>query len=230
LLPSDSNKIIIEENAVEEIIRNIAIYAIPVIFAITLHEAAHGYVARHFGDPTAYMLGRVTLNPIKHIDPIGTIALPILLLFISSGGMLFGYAKPVPVNFSQLRNPKADMLWVAAAGPAANLFMMICWALLFKFAIMNGGGEYAGPLALIAKAGIVINASLMVLNLLPILPLDGGRIAVSLLPMSLARPYAQLENYGMFIVMGLLVTGILGRVMEPLMNFVLGLTSSVFGI
>jgi Zn-dependent protease len=110
------------------------------------------------------------------------------------------------------------------------LFMMICWALLFKFAIMNGGGEYAGPLALIAKAGIVINASLMVLNLLPILPLDGGRIAVSLLPMSLARPYAQLENYGMFIVMGLLVTGILGRVMEPLMNFVLGLTSSVFGI
>jgi Zn-dependent protease len=215
---------------VEEIIRNIAIYAIPVIFAITLHEAAHGYVARHFGDPTAYMLGRVTLNPVKHIDPIGTIALPILLLFISSGGMLFGYAKPVPVNFSQLRNPKADMLWVAAAGPAANLFMMICWALLFKFAIMNGGGEYAGPLALIAKAGIVINASLMVLNLLPILPLDGGRIAVSLLPMSLARPYAQLENYGMFIVMGLLVTGILGRVMEPLMNFVLGLTSSVFGI
>jgi Zn-dependent protease len=215
---------------VEEIIRNIAIYAIPVIFAITLHEAAHGYVARHFGDPTAYMLGRVTLNPVKHIDPIGTIALPVLLMLVSSGGMLFGYAKPVPVNFSQLRNPKADMLWVAAAGPAANLFMLICWALLFKFAIMNGGGEYAGPLALIAKAGIVINASLMVLNLLPILPLDGGRIAVSLLPMSLARPYAQLENYGMFIVMGLLVTGILGRVMEPLMNFVLGLTSSVFGI
>jgi Zn-dependent protease len=215
---------------VEEIIKNIAIYAIPVIFAVTVHEAAHGYVAKYFGDPTAYMLGRVTLNPIKHIDPIGTIALPILLLLVSSGGMLFGYAKPVPVNFSQLRKPKQHMLWVAAAGPGANLVMMIIWALLFKFGISNAAGELSEPLVLIAKAGIIINASLMVLNLLPILPLDGGRITVSLLPMSLARPYAQLEQYGMFIVIGLLATGILSQIMSPLMGIVLGITSTIFGI
>ncbi|MGB8855699.1 MAG: site-2 protease family protein [Burkholderiales bacterium] len=214
----------------EEIIKNIAIYAIPVIFAVTVHEAAHGYVAKYFGDPTAYMLGRVTLNPVKHIDPIGTIALPLLLLLVSSGGMLFGYAKPVPVNFSQLRQPKADMLWVAAAGPAANLLMLIIWAFLYKIALMDGVGDFSEPLGLIARAGILINASLMVLNLLPILPLDGGRIAVSLLPMSLARPFAQLEQYGMFIVMGLLITGVLTRIMGPLMEIVLNITSNLFGI
>jgi Zn-dependent protease len=215
---------------VEEIIKNIAIYAIPVIFAITVHEAAHGYVAKYFGDPTAYMLGRVTLNPIKHIDPMGTILLPILLLFVSAGSFLFGYAKPVPVNFNQLRKPKQHMLWVAAAGPGANLIMLLIWALLFKLAIGNAAGELSEPLALIAKAGIIINASLMVLNLLPILPLDGGRIAASLLPMNLARPYAQLENYGMFIVIGLLVTGVLTKIMTPLMDFVLGVTAKLFGI
>jgi Zn-dependent protease len=215
---------------VEEIIKNIAIYAIPVIFAVTVHEAAHGYVAKYFGDPTAFMLGRVTLNPIKHIDPIGTIALPILLLLVSSGGMLFGYAKPVPVNFSQLRKPKQHMLWVAAAGPGANLLMMIIWALLFKLGLGNALGEFSEPLVLIAKAGIIINASLMVLNLLPILPLDGGRIAVSLLPMTLARTYSQTEQYGMFIVIGLLATGILSKIMGPLMEIVLTLTSKLFGI
>jgi Zn-dependent protease len=215
---------------VEEIIKNIAIYAIPVIFAITVHEAAHGYVAKYFGDPTAYMLGRVTLNPIKHIDPMGTILLPILLLFVSAGSFLFGYAKPVPVNFNQLRKPKQHMLWVAAAGPGANLIMLLIWALLFKLAIGNAAGELSEPLALIAKAGIIINASLMVLNLLPILPLDGGRITASLLPMNLARPYAQLENYGMFIVIGLLVTGVLTKIMTPLMDFVLGVTAKLFGI
>ncbi len=214
----------------EEIIKNIAIYAIPVIFAITVHEAAHGYVAKYFGDPTAYMLGRVTLNPVKHIDPMGTIALPILLLFVSGGNFLFGYAKPVPVNFNQLRKPKQHMLWVAAAGPGANLVMLIIWAFLFKLVIGHAAGELSGPMALIAKAGIIINASLMVLNLLPILPLDGGRIAVSLLPMSLARPYSQLENYGMFIVIGLLATGVLSKIMRPLMDFVLGITSTLFGI
>jgi Zn-dependent protease len=215
---------------VEEIIKNIAIYAIPVIFAITVHEAAHGYVAKYFGDPTAYMLGRVTLNPVKHIDPMGTIALPILLLFVSGGNFLFGYAKPVPVNFGQLRKPKQHMLWVAAAGPGANLVMLLIWALLFKLGIGNVLGELSEPLVLIAKAGIIINASLMVLNLLPILPLDGGRITASLLPMSLARPYSQLENYGMFIVIGLLVTGVLSKIMSPLMEIVLGLTSKLFGI
>jgi Zn-dependent protease len=215
---------------VEEIIKNIAIYAIPVIFAITVHEAAHGYVAKYFGDPTAYMLGRVTLNPVKHIDPMGTILLPILLLFVSAGSFLFGYAKPVPVNFGQLRKPKQHMLWVAAAGPAANLVMMILWAFLFKLAATGGAGSFSEPLGLIARAGILINASLMVLNLLPILPLDGGRIAASLLPMSLARPYSQLEQYGMFIVIGLLVTGILSKIMGPLLDIVLGVTSKLFGI
>lgn len=214
----------------EEIIKNIAIYAIPVIFAITVHEAAHGYVAKYFGDPTAFMLGRVTLNPVKHIDPMGTILLPILLLFVSGGNFLFGYAKPVPVNFGQLRKPKQHMLWVAAAGPGANLVMLLIWALLFKLGIGNALGELSEPLVLIAKAGIIINASLMVLNLLPILPLDGGRITASLLPMSLARPYSQLENYGMFIVIGLLVTGVLSKIMSPLMDIVLGLTSKLFGI
>ncbi len=214
----------------EEIIKNIAIYAIPVIFAVTVHEAAHGYVAKFFGDPTAYMLGRVTLNPVKHIDPIGTIALPLFLLLVSSGGLLFGYAKPVPVNFGQLRKPKQHMLWVAAAGPGANLVMLLIWALLFKLGIGNALGGFSEPLVLIAKAGIIINASLMVLNLLPILPLDGGRITASLLPMSLARPYSQLEQYGMFIVIGLLATGVLSKIMGPLMEFVLNLTSKLFGI
>ncbi len=214
----------------EEAIRNIAIYAIPVIFAITVHEAAHGYVAKYFGDPTAYMLGRVTLNPIKHVDPIGTIALPLFLMLVSSGGLLFGYAKPVPVNFGQLRKPKQHMLWVAAAGPGANLLMMVAWALLLKFAMISGAGELSGPLALVAQAGIIINCSLMVLNLLPILPLDGGRILASLLPMNLARPYSQMEQYGMYVVLGLLVTGILGRIMLPLMDLVLQFTSRIFGI
>jgi Zn-dependent protease len=215
---------------VEEIIKNIAIYAIPVIFAVTVHEAAHGYVAKYFGDPTAYMLGRVTLNPVKHIDPIGTIALPLFLLLVSSGGLLFGYAKPVPVNFGQLRKPKQHMLWVAAAGPGANLVMLLIWALLFKLGIGNALGGLSEPLVLIAKAGIIINASLMVLNLLPILPLDGGRITASLLPISLARPYSQLEQYGMFIVIGLLATGVLSKIMGPLMEIVLNLTSKLFGI
>ena len=213
----------------EEIIKNIAIYAIPVIFAITVHEAAHGYVAKYFGDPTAFMLGRVTLNPVKHIDPMGTILLPILLLFVSGGNFLFGYAKPVPVNFGQ--DLTTGRTWdLAAAGPGANLVMLLIWALLFKLGIGNALGELSEPLVLIAKAGIIINASLMVLNLLPILPLDGGRITASLLPMSLARPYSQLENYGMFIVIGLLVTGVLSKIMSPLMDIVLGLTSKLFGI
>src|SRR5471030_1511536 len=159
------------------LVQTLAIYALPVIFAITLHEAAHGYVANYFGDNTAYVLGRVSLNPVRHIDPFGTIALPLLILvaskLIGSGGILFGWAKPVPVDFSALRHPKRDMLWVAAAGPFANLAMAMLWALALKLSMLMPQNAFTLPLSLMADAGISVNIVLMVLNLLPILPLDG---------------------------------------------------------
>ncbi|MDP1957187.1 MAG: site-2 protease family protein, partial [Rhodocyclaceae bacterium] len=161
----------------ENLIQTLAIYAIPVIFAITLHEAAHGYAARHFGDPTAWQMGRITLNPVKHIDLVGTLLVPALILFVSKGAFLFGWAKPVPVNFGRLRRPKQDMFWVAAAGPGANLFMACAWALLLKLAVVMPANAYSLPLAEMCRAGITVNAVLMLLNLLPIPPLDGGRIA-----------------------------------------------------
>lgn len=197
------------------IIQKIIIYAVPIIFAITVHEAAHGYVAKYFGDMTAYNEGRITLNPLRHIDPFGTILLPALTIML--GGILFGWAKPVPVNFSRLRNPKKDMLWVAAAGPASNFVMAIFWALVIKFGL--GAPEViAEPLVLMGKAGVSINIVLMVLNLLPLPPLDGGRIAVSLLPPNLARPFAQLERFGFIILIVLLFTGVLGAILGPLVN------------
>ena len=164
----------------DNIIQTIAIYALPVIFAITLHEAAHGYVAKHFGDLTAYAQGRVSLNPVKHIDPIGTILLPLATLLL--GGILFGWAKPVPVNFSALRRPKQDMLWVALAGPAANLFMALLWGFAIKLGVAMPDSDLSRPMILMGEAGIKINIVLLVLNLLPLPPLDGGRVAVSLLP------------------------------------------------
>src|SRR5262245_12172705 len=170
------------------LLQTIALAAIPVVLAITLHEAAHGYVARQFGDSTAWMLGRVTLNPLKHIDPIGTVLVPFAILLLSGGGFLFGWAKPVPVNFGNLRHPKRDMLWVAAAGPAVNFAMALLWALVYGVATSRGAFASAG-LASMSLIGVSINVALMVLNLLPILPLDGGRIAVSLLPHSLAAPF-----------------------------------------
>ena len=204
------------------LIQKIIIYAPPIILAITVHEAAHGYAARYFGDMTAYQAGRITLNPIKHIDPFGTILLPALTIML--GGILFGWAKPVPVNFSSLRNPKKDMLWVAAAGPASNFVMAIFWALVIKFS--EGMPEtFAVPLIFMAKAGVAINIVLMVLNLLPLPPLDGGRIAVSLLPHDLARPFAQLERYGFIILIVLLFTGILGKILSPLIGLVHGFIS-----
>ena len=207
------------------LIQKIAIYALPVIFAITVHEAAHGYAARYFGDMTAHLSGRITLNPLKHIDPIGTILVPALALF--AGGILFGWAKPVPVDFSRLRNPKRDMLWVAAAGPASNLVMAILWALAFRFS-----GDLAAnigvPLAYMAQAGIMINVVLMVLNLLPLPPLDGGRIAVSLLPHHLANQYAKIEKYGFMILIALLFTGVLSKIMQPFIISAISLISYLF--
>jgi len=199
----------------------IVLWAVPVVFAITLHEAAHGYVAKLFGDQTAWMLGRVTANPIKHIDPVGTILVPVVLLlsakFLGGAPFIFGWAKPVPVNFGNLRNPKRDMFWVAGAGPFANFAMAIAWGLLLKGAspdslvASNGLMEMAG-------VGIQINLMLMALNLLPILPLDGGRIAVSLLPHSIATGYARLEPYGFMIVIVLLATGVLNNLMRPILR------------
>ena len=198
----------------DSIIQGIAIYALPVIFAITLHEAAHGYVAKHYGDLTAYAQGRVTLNPLRHIDPLGTIIVPLLLIAVGSH-YIFGWAKPVPVNFANLRRPKRDMLWVAAAGPGANLLMAFLWALVIKFGLAMPESDLAEPMILMGKAGILINAILLVLNLLPLPPLDGGRIAVSLLPRRIAYRFSQIEPYGFIILLILLFTGVLGAVIGP---------------
>jgi len=206
----------------------IVLWAVPVVFAITLHEAAHGYVARLFGDQTAWMLGRVTANPIKHIDPVGTILVPGMLVLAAAithtPAFIFGWAKPVPVNFGNLRNPKRDMFWVAGAGPAANFLMAVGWGFLLKGA-SPGGLVASSGLFTMAAAGIQINLMLLALNLLPILPLDGGRIAVSLLPHKLAASYARLEPYGFMLVILLLATGILSDLMRPILRiaeYVLG--------
>ena len=218
----------------QELIVTLTIWALPVLFAITLHEAAHGYAARHFGDRTAELAGRISLNPIRHIDPVGTILVPGLILITSSlvgaGAMLFGWAKPVPVNFGRLRNPKADMLWVAAAGPFANLVMAIGWALLFRVAVGMPDNAYALPMAKMADAGMQINAVLMFLNLVPLPPLDGGRIAVSLLPPGPAYKFAQLEPYGFPILLFLLLTGILGDILGPLVALFRFALATVIGL
>ncbi|MDY0012753.1 MAG: site-2 protease family protein [Rhodocyclaceae bacterium] len=202
-------------------VTTLTIWALPVIFAITLHEAAHGYAARHFGDPTADQAGRISLNPLRHIDPVGTLLVPGLILAVSAlagaGGMLFGWAKPVPVNFSRLRHPKADMLWVAAAGPGANLAMALGWALLLRLAMGLPESDYTVPMMRMADAGVQINGILMLLNLLPLPPLDGGRIMVSLLPHRAAWNFARLEPYGFPILLLLLFTGILGAILGPLL-------------
>jgi len=201
------------------LVQTIAIYALPVLFAITLHEAAHGYVARHFGDLTAYAQCRISLNPLRHIDPVGTILVPGVILVLSTlsgaGGFLFGWAKPVPVNFSALRKPRQHMAWVAAAGPGANLAMALGWAMLFHVAPWLPR-FFAVPLIYMADAGIRVNLVLMFLNLLPILPLDGGRIVASLLPGRAAWQYAKLEPWGLPVIVLLLVTGTLGTVLRPL--------------
>lgn len=199
------------------IVQTVTLYAIPVLFAITLHEAAHGYVARHFGDPTAWQLGRVTLNPIKHIDPLGTIAMPLLLYFATAGAFLFGYAKPVPVNFGRLRNPKRDMIWVALAGPGSNLLQAIAWVLLVYVLLAMGVSERFW--LDMGRAGVTVNLVMFAFNLFPLPPLDGGRILVGLLPWKQAVAVSRVEPYGFFIVLALVVTGLVGTYwLRPLMN------------
>jgi Zn-dependent protease len=206
------------------------VYAWPVLFAITLHEAAHGYVARMYGDNTAMYAGRITLNPIKHIDPVGTILVPIAILVSSSlmgiGAFLFGWAKPVPVNFGNLRNPKKDIRFVAFAGPGANFVMALLWALSLKLQFVTGLNE---PFfAEMAKAGIVVNLVLAALNLLPILPLDGGRILFSFLPSSAAYSFSRTEPYGMIVLIALLMLGILPMFIQPIVSAGLSVLTLLF--
>ena len=193
----------------DNLIQTVLIYALPVLFAITIHEAAHGYVARYFGDNTAQVMGRVTLNPIPHIDPIGTIAMPLLLYFATSGAFLFGYAKPVPVNFGHLRKPKRDMVWVALAGPASNFVQAIFWAILFT--VLAGSGVNERFFLEMCKAGVLVNLVMWAFNLFPLPPLDGGRVLTGLLPRRLAWSFARIEPYGFFIVMGLVIAGVLSN-------------------
>ena len=214
---------------ISQIIQTIAIAAIPILFAITLHEAAHGYVARHFGDMTAFREGRISLNPIHHIDPVGTILLPLVTLAI--GGIIFGWAKPVPVNFGALRNPKKDMLWVALAGPASNLVMACGWALMAKIVLLTMQGNYFSvPLLDMAQYGIRINIVLIALNMLPMPPLDGGRVAVSLLPIRQAVALSRIEPYGMFILIFMAITPLLGWVLLPIMSVLTRLIVLIFGL
>jgi Zn-dependent protease len=207
---------------ISNLIQTVLIYALPVLFAITVHEAAHGYAARYFGDNTAYVLGRITLNPLKHIDPIGTIAMPLLLYFSTGGAFLFGYAKPVPVRFGNLRDPKRHMIWVALAGPAVNLIQAILWGALFYIVV---GMELNERFFIeMCKAGMLVNVVMFVFNLFPLPPLDGGRILVGLLPYRQAELVSRVEPYGFFVVMGLVITGVIGAVwMRPLMSLTYGL-------
>ena len=210
------------------LIQKIIVWTIPVLFAITLHEVAHGWVANMLGDPTAKMLGRLSLNPIRHIDPIGTVAIPFLLLL--TVGFVFGYAKPVPVTWENLKNPKRDMAIVALAGPMANLFMAIFWVIVIKIGLLIHSDMVSLFLIATGMAGIFINLILMVLNLLPLPPLDGGRIMVGLLPSSAARQYAQLEPWGMIILVMLMVTGLLGQIIGPPIYSLFGMMADMAGI
>ena len=207
-----------------EIILAIAVYALPVIFAITLHEAAHAYAAKYFGDTTAYAQGRMSMNPLKHIDPFGTILLPALLYMTSSKmgyPMVFGYAKPVPINYSQLRNPKKQMAYVALAGPLVNFVMAVGW-LVFALLLTASQVSELYPYK-VAQAGILVNSIMFVFNLLPIPPLDGSRVVASLLSHRLAEKYYKIEPYGFFIVLGLLVTRLLDYWIMPMMALTHGM-------
>ena len=202
---------------IPNLIQTVLIYALPVLFAITVHEAAHGYVARYFGDNTAYAAGRMTLNPFKHIDPMGTIVMPLLLYFATSGAFLFGYAKPVPVNFGALRRPKRDMVWVALAGPASNFIQAILWAVAYT--ALAGSGVTERFFLDMCKAGVLVNLVMWAFNLFPLPPLDGGRVLVGLLPWRAAQAVSRVEPWGFFIVMGLVLLGVVGTYwLRPLID------------
>ncbi len=209
------------------LVQKIAVWIVPVLLGITVHEVAHGWIASRLGDKTAFMLGRLTLNPIKHVDPMGTILIPGLLLLMQAG-FIFGYAKPVPINWKNLRHPKRDMALVALAGPGSNLLMAIGWALLIRLGLSLGGAGTA--LVYMGVAGITINIILMVLNLLPLPPLDGGRVLTGLLPGPWAYRFSRIEPYGFFILIGLLFTGILGAVLWPLITIVMSMVVPVSGL
>ncbi len=201
------------------LIQKFSIWVLPVLFAITVHEAAHGYAARFFGDSTAASLGRLSLNPLKHIDPVGTIVLPIVTFFI--GGFVFGWAKPVPVDMRNLRNPRVDMAWVAMAGPASNFAMAVFWALMMalgQWLAGHGLGDFALPLVLMGQAGVFINLLLMLFNLLPIPPLDGGRVLVSLLPPRMGMQVARIEPFGFVLLLALMFTGVLWTLLGPVLS------------
>jgi len=205
------------------LVQRIAIWALPVLFAITVHEVAHGWVALKLGDRTAMMLGRLTLNPIKHIDPVGTLLVPAIMLMV--GGFVFGWAKPVPVTWENLRNPKRDMTLVALAGPMANLLMVFLWAGVMKIGILliNTLPSLAQPMVYMAVAGVFINTILMVLNLIPLPPLDGGRIVTGLLPGPLSWKFSRIEPYGFLILLILFFSHILGKLMWPVISIVISL-------
>lgn len=212
------------------LVQQIAAWVLPVLLAITVHETAHGWVALHFGDRTAQMQGRLTLNPIRHIDPVGTILVPGLMLLLP-GGFVFGWAKPVPVDWRNFRHPKRDMAWVAAAGPASNLLMGLIWALLARLALMLPADNWAkAPLLFMGVAGVFINTILMVLNLLPLPPLDGGRVLTGLLPRAWAYRFARIEPYGFIILLVLLMSGLLSKVMWPFVQLILTMLANVAGM
>lgn len=218
------------ERSPMNVMQTIAIWAIPVLLAITLHEVAHGWVAKQYGDPTAAILGRLSLNPLRHIDPLGTVLVPIVLVVLVGFG--FGWAKPVPVNFAQLRNPRRDMIWVAAAGPAANVVMALGWALVMKlgFLLLDQSQWVAMPLILAGQAGIVINLVLCLVNLIPIPPLDGGRILAGLAPARFLPALEKVEPLGMLIVFALLALGGLTFILHPLLQFFSSVIGRLFGI
>ena len=201
---------------IANLIQTVALYALPVLFAITVHEAAHGYAARHFGDNTAWMLGRVTLNPVRHIDPVGTILMPLLLYISTSGAFLFGYAKPVPVRFGNLRNPKRDMIWVALAGPGANLVMALLWGIgLYVFQAVGVTELFVLNMC---KGGVLVNVVMFAFNMFPLPPLDGGRILVGLLPYKQAELVSRIEPWGFFVVMALVIMNVISTLwMQPVM-------------